>query len=170
MITSEEPLNEVLEKIRGYFKELLNSKTELLNDEKVLNNLPSEVGTYIIYDEGEDKPPLYIGETQNLRNRIRDQLFNCNHTLSWRLLKKEIGKSLNLEDLRGLEKRFEKITGRPYKWEDEEVQESWRAVKDFLRKCSFKCIPIKTRGEAKLLERLAQVILNPKIKDYKEED
>lgn len=158
-----ESLDEVLEEIKSCYKMLLNSKLKSLGDEKTLDNLPKETGVYIIYDK--DKPPLYVGESKHLRTRLRTELFHFAHTLSTRLLKERVLKN---EGIRLTSKQLDKKET----WYGEKRIKSKKEVISFLKNLWFQYMEIKgknERGKAKLLERLVQVMLNPKIKDYKEE-
>lgn len=88
-------LDEVLREIKEHYGRL-NSKLERLGDENALANLPPETGVSVIYD-WKNKPPLYVGETDDLSYRLKSQLFRCEHTLSWRLVKGQVGKSLGFD-------------------------------------------------------------------------
>jgi hypothetical protein len=167
-----EPVSEVFKEIVEYYDKLLNSPKKGLGEQEVLENLPREVGVYIIYKPNGEC--LYVGETANLRNRFKE-LMKFGHTLSWRLLKGRIAKSLNI-DTYGFERKYQDKTGLEWGWGKKyektwkREEGNWKAVERFLKDCSFRYLVIerKKRGKTKLLERLLQVTLNPEIKDYKE--
>lgn len=138
-------LKSVLREIKCYYKRLLESEPKSFGDQGALQNLSKGVGVYVIYDK--NNKPLYVGETNDLRDRLKHQLFYfnprkrdfTNHALSSRLYEK-----------------FEK---------------NQTAVIKYLRSCLFKKFdkikePDK-RGKAKLLEGLVIVMLKPKIGYYK---
>jgi len=147
-------LDAALDEVKSHYHELLSSKRRRLTNLRDID-IPKEVGVYVIY-KGEK--PLYVGETQELDWRLyRLWLVGSDHTLASRLLRQKTG--LKLKQLKE-------------RWNDEAIRKAREELRaDFLEKCDFQYIVIKgkkKRGRAKLLERLAILMLDPMYKDYEE--
>ena len=142
------------------FDELLNSKDHrfkdfvfIVGDRIKIEDMPKKPGVYIIFEELE---PIYIGSTgkgnANLRTRFHDLFYYnkknypnkkrpsdpFNHTLTYRLVDPyKIGRFEHPDEVRNF----------------------------YLNECSFRLVETETVQEARALESILILQLNPKYND-----
>lgn len=152
--------NKTLNYLTQKFEELLNSKDKrfknfvfIVNNRIKIEDMPKKPGVYIIFEKRE---PIYVGSTgkgnANLKKRFHDLFYYnkksypnkkrpsdpFNHTLTYRLVDpNKIGR---------------------FKHPDE-------VMNFYLDKCSFRLVETETVQEARALESILILQLNPKYND-----
>lgn len=128
-------VNQRTEACKDWLAHLL-SKPKLTFDSSLDLLLPKEGGVYHIAEKGAEKRSLYVGETDNLRNRIlRDHLNKRNSALKKKLIK-----------------------SRRFKSEK-------RAKRYLQKRCFVQYVLIKDERFRTLVKHFVISVLNPKLND-----
>lgn len=123
--------------MKKIFKKYIEETYKKLLDDKIKRKLsfehnwtvdiPSEPGVYLVFHKNKDKP-IYVGETRNIKERMKDLKRTLNHTLRRSIGKEKFGekatssKKFSPSNEKKLNEFFEK-----------EISVSW-AVVEFGRK------------------------------------
>ncbi len=144
----------LLENLKEYDEELL-CKKKLLSVKEALKEIEEGVsGLYIIYD---DKSPVYVGISRNIKRRFRQHFKTLNHNTSSFLyrLAKENYKKVNNKEYTGNREKFE-------------IKEYGKIIQDELnRNYRIKYIQVSDFYFLALLEIYASCLLETKWNSFK---
>jgi hypothetical protein len=111
--------------IESYLREMENKlvkhkkrkKTELSND--WANGFPDEPGVYVAFENGD---VVYVGETGNIRARMKDLLDSRHHSLRRNIGRLHFSKTLDYKDANTKEKFPQTIEEKLERWIEEKIR------------------------------------------------
>ena len=85
------------------------------------NIFPQEPGVYVAWEEGE-RNPVYVGETGNVRGRMKDLLDSRHHTLRRNIGKNNFSKEAGYRDANSKNKFPEHIEKKVDEWLEKKIR------------------------------------------------